>query len=162
MSCKYCSASLPDEAYFCWNCGKPQRDLELIEAILWETCEIVIALVKKVEPISEYTDSAKGTVMFQVEATGPNGFYYPYASEPFIAEHMYEPGCGPLEQEILHQLITKLTKDGWEHVGYGLEWYNKMFRRPVKVLYESREHSPRIGLAEDSYMVITMTKNTDT
>jgi len=38
--CTDCGAELPDEANFCWKCGKPQREGPGTEEPRWEVCQI--------------------------------------------------------------------------------------------------------------------------
>lgn len=64
MFCKYCKVELPDEAEFCWKCGKPQRNKNLVQEPRWESCEIVWAQVHKIEPEtgeSEFFAKARGS-----------------------------------------------------------------------------------------------------
>src|SRR5437016_2133275 len=139
MYCLNCGQELPDEASFCWKCGRPQKaEVQAqVEQPRWETCEIKHTVVGK------NSIFGAGTLKFVAVAIGPNGRYWAAESARFptaensedmpSAYHPSRPDEVALEEarEALDGLITILSKEGWDHSGMGEYWYNHQFRRRV-------------------------------
>lgn len=109
MFCYKCGTQLPNEAEFCWKCGKPQTAQSQGDEPRWETCEIVWQ---------------KG---FVVEAIGPAGKYSP-------AEAAITSGSQSNDLDVSEHraLVSRLTEEGWEPTGdRGEGWWNNRFRRRV-------------------------------
>lgn len=127
MLCKYCKVELPDEAEFCWKCGKPQSGSRVQET-KWESCEIVCAQVHKSEHESDEWE-------FYAKAEGSKGQYR--ASESFITNVDPDSKFDELSQEkkrylwhVFDSLVRALVKDRWEPLDIpGIHWYSYRFRR---------------------------------
>jgi len=145
MFCIDCGTELPDEANFCWKCGKPQRqDVQSDETDWepeWETCEIIYSKVE-----DNFVLGPK--LRFVAKATGPKGVYIAGKSPEFRGRYQRDllVGIGVIKpdtsipaslkdkgaNEALANLINMLVKEGWESTGKGLVWYNNLFRRRIR------------------------------
>ena len=126
MYCSNCGARLPDDAAFCFKCGRPQRAAP--DRDRFEYCEIFV----------RYKDGVlRDTYYFEAEAVSPRGPYIAMRSREWK-----EPPTAPRWQatdssnerafEIHKELISALIKDGWEPTGErGSNWENHRFRRAV-------------------------------
>ena len=134
MTCVKCGARLPDSADFCPRCGAAHRSSGIGQSSAeprWETCEVTYDLVKS-------PAFGKATFHLVGVAIGPSGRYRAATSIPF-KDNQYMEGCPTTGfvpsggQESLDDLIRKLTRDGWDHVGnHGPYWWQLRFRRRVK------------------------------
>jgi hypothetical protein len=131
MFCGNCGTQIPDEASFCWKCGKPQKSGVQAPEPKWETCEIVREVVRKESLLS-------GAVFRWVaQAMGPKGQYLAGQSDTFKGTwNAYEWGSEPKRDDertgaALKGLVDRLLKDGWESTGRGSEWYSQRFQRHV-------------------------------
>ena len=68
MFCINCGTELPDEANFCWKCGKPQKEGVTVDEPKWEICEIVYETVK-----APFFGNCE--YRFWARAIGPQGKY---------------------------------------------------------------------------------------
>ncbi len=128
MFCKNCGAQLPDEASFCWKCGKPQK--QGVEEPKWEICEVRRSLDKRVGWSLMSGETYNWS--FWAEAVGPNGIYNAGGSQAFV-RGLGKPDDRPAElRKILDSLIDKLVKDGWEPLLREEDWYSFSFRRLAK------------------------------
>ncbi|MBI4673161.1 MAG: zinc ribbon domain-containing protein [Chloroflexi bacterium] len=115
MFCVNCGTQLPDDANFCFKCGKPQRDTTATNEPTWEweTCEIR----------RQYSDRDGNIQCYWARAVGPGGEYTAWQSQWF----------GWKEDTLWHQargsVVETLIQDGWQHIGRGSEWDNDRFRR---------------------------------
>ena len=132
MFCISCGTHLPDEANFCWKCGKPQKPGIQPNKPKWETCEIVSEKVRDGGVFSgDY-------LRFWAEAIGSDGQYSAGESAvfkgPYIVGYPSFPNSDDQNTTVAHKtLIQKLVKDGWEPASdRGLNWWNYRFRRRVK------------------------------
>ncbi len=129
MFCMNCGTELPDEANFCWKCGKPQKQTvpaggsEPVAEPQWETCQIVFAQTH------QGFLGKKG--MFKVEATGPNGTYSVCQTPEFPVGA--EPDRDNLQVQKVHNaLVARLKNEGWEITGIrGTKWWESEFSRRV-------------------------------
>jgi hypothetical protein len=126
MFCSNCGTQLPDEANFCWKCGKPQKqgtqveELKQAEETKYETCEIFYMRTHK-----GYTRD-KG--LFTVEAIGPEGKYFIARSEEFSVASDAGPSLNHQAHEVL---VNRLVSQGWEQSDRGTNWWNTRFRRKI-------------------------------
>ena len=127
MFCSNCGTQLPDEANFCWKCGKPQKSSIQVDEPKWETAKI------KFEVVKEAGFFSTSSIKFIVEAIGPNGIYDPLESQAFKGDMYNFPAYQSAESTRVHEeLVTKLVKDGWESTGEANFWFSNQFRRRVK------------------------------
>jgi len=129
MYCYNCGTELPDNAAFCYKCGRPQNAHVDPAQGRWETCEIVARWETGL-----ITDSYH----FEAEAIGPHGPYVAARSRPW-KEIAHTPRWKVLDNTnqraggIVKELISDLIKDGWESTGErGSNWENYRFRRQVR------------------------------
>ena len=129
MYCYNCGTELPDNAAFCYKCGRPQNPHADPAQGRWETCEIVARWETGL-----ITDSYH----FEAEAIGPHGPYVAARSRPW-KEIAHTPRWKVLDNTneraggIVKELISDLIKDGWESTGErGSNWENYRFRRQVR------------------------------
>ncbi|HBY93341.1 MAG TPA: hypothetical protein DEP84_05135 [Chloroflexi bacterium] len=124
--CVSCGTQLPDEANFCWKCGKPQKQGVQTEKPKWETCEIVIQRPKEGFYTSKY--------QFWASAIGLQGNYNAGESPIFKAVSVHYPSSDEHKPLNAHRsLIKKLVEEGWEPTGNrGSAWFNEKFRRQIK------------------------------
>lgn len=137
MNCKYCGTQLRDDANFCSNCGKPQREditggIEENPRLV--TCEIKYRVVKKGGILS------KPIICWMADAYGPNGNYVAAVSGEFVGEHFKYDDLPPhlndedaaKAKDALTKLEDKLLNDGWDFVGsFGREYWMKRFQSYV-------------------------------
>jgi hypothetical protein len=117
MFCMNCGKELPPDAQFYSKCGKPIGGAESQEATRWETCEIIYTL-------------EHSRVKLWARAVGANGEYN--AGESPTWSSMGAPvRTSQIDRTAHKDLVDKLVRDGWQHVGTVGEWYNDRFRRPV-------------------------------
>jgi len=133
MYCKYCGCQLPDEAQFCWKCGRPQKDgIQVHDSR--ESCEIHWEVVQNKGLFHS------GKIKFFAKAYSPGGIYRAGESPIFNASKYYDcppgssddPGLVQAKNALSH-LIDQLLKNRWEYVGtYGEgNYWEKHFRRLV-------------------------------
>ena len=122
MYCTSCRTQLPDEANFCWKCGKPQRPHVQPDEPKWEMCEIRYEKLKQ-----GWTSEFR----FWAEAIGPTGSYNAGQSRVFKARRAW-PISNAESQEEINALIYRLTKAGWEALPRGEHWFSYRFRRLLK------------------------------
>jgi hypothetical protein len=125
MYCSNCGTEIPDEANFCWKCGKPQKQGIQVDEQKWEICEIKSAWKQGLFS-NEYR--------FWAEATGPNGLYNAGESPKFNMGATEVPWeSGKEAHAPLRALMNKLAQDGWEPLAaQGHHWFSYKFRRRVK------------------------------
>jgi len=124
MFCSKCGTEIPDEANFCWKCGKPQKEGVVTDPPKYEICEIVWSHRKDgFHPFS---------ICFWAKAIGKTGVYSAGQSSYFFG--FDTPRSDETDAYNAHkQLIEKLTKDGWEPLQIiGSMWYSTKFRRLFK------------------------------
>jgi len=136
MYCIKCGTELPDEADFCWKCGKPQKgeaQVSPAEPPRWETCEL------KYEVVSKGFLLISPTVRIFADAIGPDGRYVAGTTPELKGRKGpygdVEPGRDDRESErAVAALEKKLVKDGWDYVGFYSDfgWFAKKFRRLVR------------------------------
>jgi ribosomal protein S27AE len=126
MFCSNCGTQLPDEANFCWKCGKPQKqgaqveELKQAEETKYETCEIFYKRT--------YEGYAGDKGQFTAEAIGPEGKYCVARSEEFSVASSQGPNFNhPAHKALVNKLVTQ----GWEQSDRGTNWYNTRFRRKI-------------------------------
>ncbi len=128
MFCSNCGTQLPDEANFCWKCGKPQKTGVQVDEPKWETCEIVYADIRLAGPLSR-------TIQFWAKAVGPLGVYNAGESTKVKAgvSDSYEP-CEWNNKHVtaVNSLVAQLAKDNWQPLPRGQYWYSYRFQRQVK------------------------------
>lgn len=123
MYCIHCGTELPDQANFCWQCGKPQRAQAPSPAaheLRWESCQIEWAVVS----------SAPSQAKLWADARGSQGSYN--AGEVLYAVPVLTPGSK--QTESAHkELVAQLTRAGWEALPErGEAWFNTRFRRRIR------------------------------
>jgi hypothetical protein len=111
MYCLNCGTKLPDDASFCWKCGKPQRPDAQPKEVKRETCEIAVGmpatLYNVAFPVFGYTRR------IVAKAIGPQG--------PYIAAQTKFVRLNNKQfDELRDTLITELVQDGWEPLGGNL------------------------------------------
>ncbi len=127
MFCSSCGTQVPDEANFCWKCGKPQKEGVHYEEPKYETCQIVMNNLGKSS--WGFTNFA---FKFQVDAIGQKGTYVAYETEKFTSDFGYEVKRNKYEP-IINGLVNKLIQDGWEPVeSINENWWNHRFRRRIR------------------------------
>jgi hypothetical protein len=105
MFCNDCGTELPDEANFCWKCGKPQREDIRVERPRWEICEITYP--------SPWVFLCWGH-KFWADAIGPQGRYNA-GDSPTFSTRRGGPYASSQEAVNAHNaLIKKLFEDGWD------------------------------------------------
>jgi hypothetical protein len=133
MYCSKCGTKLPDEANFCWKCGKSQKEGIPNGELQWERCYITYEGVQQSGWIST------GKARWWANVTGPEGSYRAGASSTFDAgvfNQEVEVPTGPHDYAYrraitaLDELVNKLVADGWEPISsMGEPYWNKQFRR---------------------------------
>lgn len=120
MFCINCGTQLPEEANFCWKCGRSQKPGVQTEEPKWETCEI--------EPEQENAGLLRTMFSLQTDrynyvakAVGPKGIYM-VAETGFVDNH----------EKAVQTLVSQLVQQGWESMGKGERWYSYKFRRRVQ------------------------------
>lgn len=131
MYCVSCGTQLPDEANFCWKCGKPQKSGIRADEPQWEICEIDWRSIKiKSGGLFGLGDTSTEGYYFAT-AIGPKGQYEVAKSKTF---HVlgYRP-ASDTPDEHLQALISQLVNNGWEPQGRkGNTRYDYSFRRRIK------------------------------
>lgn len=121
MFCSQCGTEIPEEASFCWKCGKQQIKGVAAEEPKWETCEI------KWTQMREGLTGSQG--WFEADAIAPTGVYVAAQTEAFGTGYnnwMPDQRHAPIQRE----LVNRLLREGWEPVGdRGPEWWSDRFRR---------------------------------
>ena len=103
MFCNNCGTEIPDEANFCWKCGRPQKEGVKVEEPKYETCEIFYIIV--------HEGIFGNKSVFKAEAIGPKGKYNAGQTEIFSIDQMIFKS----RHGVIHDgLISKLVKDGWD------------------------------------------------
>lgn len=124
MYCSNCGTQIPDDANFCFKCGKPQRTNIQSDEPKWETCEIFY------QKSTEGLTGTRGN--FYAESIGPDGVKKFARTEEFgCGYNCWEPERDNRKIVQIHQeLITLLVKNGWESLGTrGENWWSARFRR---------------------------------
>ncbi|MBN1485504.1 MAG: zinc ribbon domain-containing protein [Chloroflexia bacterium] len=126
MFCINCGTELPDEANFCWKCGRPQKEGVQVKETRWETCEIVYQKLK--EPFFGDTE-----FQFWARAIGPEGSYNAGES-PVFKCWSPKPESYSADASNAHKaLVSKLLADGWEPTtNSDYSWWGDTFRRRVR------------------------------
>jgi len=137
MFCSDCGTELPEEASFCWKCGKRQQSRDEADSqqqTQWEVCEIVYEARTRPFPASVVMSRVTSPqVRLWVQAIGPNGRYTAARSEVWCVS--YSPESGPNSKDRktireLDQLIQTLVANGWEPTSEkGGGWFSHRFRR---------------------------------
>jgi hypothetical protein len=126
MFCSYCGKQIPDNANFCPECGKPQKqDLQQ----QYETCEIMWEKTK-----GHFSLFGSGNYgRFYARAIGPKGTYVAgYSTEFKIGDESFVPSK-PKFGDPFNVLVNQLTQEGWNSEGsYSKGWYMVKFRRYVR------------------------------
>jgi hypothetical protein len=126
MFCSNCGTELPNEANFCWKCGRPQKPDVEAEPVRYETCEIVWADVDK----PGFLGMKPADFYFWARAIGPDGVYEAARSEELQNHFVLYKGL-PIHRGAVDSVIATLVKDGWEPLSRGEHWWNERFRRRV-------------------------------
>jgi len=129
MFCSNCATQLPDEADFCWKCGKPQK--QAAEEPKWETCEVKLAADQKGR-MNWWNGSSRYRWQFWAEAIGLKGRYNAGESEYLTALDDEVGPQNPKVVKLMDSVIDKLLKDGWEPLPRGEKWFSYRFRRRAK------------------------------
>ena len=129
MFCIECGTKLPDEAKFCFKCGKPQECGILEVKTEQETCEIVYEIAGEKWGIYPRT-----LLRFKALATGAEGEYCVGMSADFEANPFDYPGHPDKKNKkhikALELLTEKLKQDGWQaEANKGTKWFGLKFRR---------------------------------
>lgn len=136
LFCNNCGKELPNQANFCWNCGKPQKQGLQADEPKWETCEITFDWLG-----GSGRDFLFRRGFFVAKAMGPNGVYEVARiqaqkgvdSVEVEASEMHPiPNPKKSTRETFEVLISQLMKDSWEPTGRGHLWFAQQFRRRVK------------------------------
>ncbi len=118
MFCFNCGTQLPEDANFCFKCGKPQNVNVQGDEPKWETCEI-----------DAYTTKQKLGYFWQVliaRVYRPDGTHDIGRSPESLGGISDSKKAGQWSSE----MEKKLLADGWEYWGtFGAKWYQKRFRR---------------------------------
>jgi hypothetical protein len=105
--CMACGTELPDEASFCWKCGKPQKSGLQTDEGQSEICEIRLASRQRWGGLS-YSCELEAVVL------GPKGQYIiasrSFGMNPYFAEWESNRKFRA-EREVL---VNQLLKDGWQ------------------------------------------------
>lgn len=130
LFCSSCGKELPNQANFCWNCGKPQKPGLPIDEPKWETCEIDFEW-----------NGLFGKQFLVAKAISPNGGYEAVRIQLQKRMSHYEvrpsdefpiPYPQKSTRETFEALVSQLMRDGWEPTSQGHLWYARQFRRRVK------------------------------
>jgi hypothetical protein len=124
MFCTNCRTELPDDANFCSNCGRPQREDVGLAEPQWETWEIVFRQVR-------HRFLHTPTLQFWAKAIGPDGTYSVGESPEFDSNY-YPESNGKYDAGANDVLVKHLTSEGWQPVGRGEYWYAHRFRRTIR------------------------------
>lgn len=129
MFCIACGTELPDEAKFCFKCGKPTPCGEIKIKIPEETCEIVYEITGEKHGIYPRT-----LLRFKAQAQKADGEYCAGVSNEFEASIFDYPGRpekkNKKHKKALELLTEKLKQNGWqEKESKGKEWFSFQFRR---------------------------------
>jgi ribosomal protein L7/L12 len=129
MFCSNCGTQIPDEANFCWKCGKPQnKDIETYQEAKWENCEILWN-----ETWTSFTGNNTG--FFSAEAINPYGKYRARRTKEFkLGIGGHSPSTDRRDQWNIHKaFVEQLLQDGWQATGdRGEAWWAIRFKRQVK------------------------------
>lgn len=130
MYCSRCGTDIPDEANYCWECGKPQKPDAIPVLPRYETCEIAWDEVK--------VHRAKTVdLMFWANAVGKDGAYNAgesdvFSQRYFVLGRLYDGPNGHIAEcaNAHAALVKKLIDEGWESTpDRGAMWYQLRFRR---------------------------------
>lgn len=127
MFCSNCGTQIPDEANFCWKCGKPQKkDFEPSHQVQLEYCEVMWYEIS-----ASFTGNNKG--YFYAEAINPHGKYTTRETKAFnlgLGGHL--PSAD--RQGTIHkEFVDQLLQDGWQATGdRGEAWWALRFKRQVE------------------------------
>jgi ribosomal protein L40E len=129
MFCIECGTELPDEAKFCFKCGKPTAGGESKQKAEQETCEIVYEITGEKHGIYPRT-----LLRFKAQAKGAEGEYCAGISNEFEANLFDYPGSPEKKSKkhkaALDSLSEKLKQAGWQAEDHkGPEWFSLRFRR---------------------------------
>jgi hypothetical protein len=128
MYCVHCGTNLPDEALFCWKCGKPQKGGVQQEEPKYDTCQIVM------NNLGEAFGRTVFHFKFQGDAIGPNGKYVACETPKYTSDINYEVPRRKFER-VVDELVRNLISDGWEPIeSRGENWWNFQFRRQARPL----------------------------
>ena len=81
--CCYCGIALPEDAMFCYICGKncnENLDYSVDSKPKWEFCEISLVIIKKKFPDGFITES--DVCLYRANSIGPNKIYVAGESIP--------------------------------------------------------------------------------
>ena len=136
MQCFNCGTELPDEAGFCWKCGRPQAPTSEPDAD-FEVGLVDCKLVTDARQFSSWLGSHDwfhgARLQFVAQASGPSGNYVAAESPVFKAEAEFPPpDDDPRSQRVYQKFVMDLVDQGWEMMGtQGGEWFNQRLRRRV-------------------------------
>jgi hypothetical protein len=123
MYCLNCGTQLPDEANFCWKCGKPVKPVNTQDnqhENQVETCEIIF---------EERFSIPNNQFRFIAQAISPKGRYVAAVSSWW--GQFNGPPDSRNKQAVanLDYLVRKLGEAGWQSIPNGTAWYNARFQR---------------------------------
>lgn len=118
--CMACGTGLPAEARFCWRCGTPVGSSSATPAVQWDTCTIVASDHQRGGGLLSWKTE------FWAQAVGAKGIYN--AGETGLVGGMAWHATKQ-QSAAVSGLVSRLTRDGWEPVGKGAEWWEHKFRR---------------------------------
>lgn len=137
MFCSHCGQQIvPLNANFCWSCGESLRAgvaTPTRSAPSWETCRIDRSYIP-----DRIVPSLKAQVTFLAQVDAPTGGYTAARSQPFnINPSFSDPDFRPKidddgAQAAFKELVARLEQDGWQPIGDGDAWFNRLFRRQVR------------------------------
>jgi hypothetical protein len=129
MFCSNCGTQLPDEANFCWKCGRPQNQGSTVEEPRWEMCEIDWVAV------DSFLDAIRGrcTGHLEAKAIGPKGIYIAGKTQEFSVSGYVPSPYDKKAKQMFDGLVAQLVNIGWEPAETTSNaWYGNRFRRRIR------------------------------
>jgi len=125
--CTNCGAQLPDEANFCWKCGKPAPKAENPQPnVEYEYCEITLESVRE-----KWGIYPREIVRYVARIPGQENFAHSPQFELTTFDYYGPNKKNPRHVAPFEKLVAALQAEGWvKDVKKGPLWFNVTFKRP--------------------------------
>ena len=128
--CMNCGHELPDDANFCFKCGKPLKSTiqSAQPDARWEYCEIVCKVGGFSGLKSYFVAQGTGSHGLYIAARSTKTFYgIDNTGGDYPDTHAW--GGEKKAKAALDEMISLLSADGWELTGEKGEWWEYKYRR---------------------------------